>query len=290
MSASDTSAGKIVGMDRFSGAIRRLARVFRSPLARVGLAIVGIWILLAIAAPWIAPYPPNAQIRTPAGMTPSADHWLGTDLLWRDILSRILWGARPVLTVAPTALFVAYVVGICMGLAAGYFRGVVDMLISRFVDILLSFPKIVVYVILIATIGPSALNIVVAVVLVASPGIARIARGLALDIMTKDYILAARTRGEGALYIMFAEILPNARGPLIVDACMRMGYTIIAIGVLGFLGLGLPPPDADWGGMVREATSVISVLPHMAIFPSLAIISLVLGFNMLGEGLPQKTS
>lgn len=261
--------------------------IARSPVALVGLALIISWAIAAAFAPLIAPYPPNAQHMTAIEMVPSTHHWLGADALKRDILSRILWGARPVLTLAPLSLAAAYSIGIALGLTAGYFGGWVDDLISRTVDILLSFPKIVIYVVLIATVGPSLVNIVAAVTLASGPGIARLTRGLTLDVRTNDYVAAARTRGENAFYIMFAEILPNIRGPLIVDACMRMGYTIIAIGVLGFLGLGLPPPDPDWGGMVREGTPALIAFPHMALFPCFAIITLVLGFNLLADGLQE---
>jgi peptide/nickel transport system permease protein len=280
-----------LGDEGFAGAARASRRPFRrivrSPVALAGLALILAWVVLAGLAPVIAPYPPNAQHRTAIDTLPSMHHWLGADALKRDILSRIVWGARPVLTLAPLALVCAYAAGIALGLAAGYFGRWIDDVISRAVDILLSFPKIVVYVVLIAAVGPSKMNIVVAVILVAAPGIARLTRGLTLEVKTNDYVAAAATRGESALYIMYAEILPNVRGPLIVDACMRMGYTIIAIGVLGFLGLGLPPPDPDWGGMVREAAPMLIAFPHMALFPCFAIISLVLGFNLLADGLQE---
>ncbi|MBL8705867.1 MAG: ABC transporter permease [Rhodospirillales bacterium] len=265
-----------------------IRRIFRSPIALVGLLLIFSWIAAAVFAPLIAPYTPNSQHVTAIGTVPSVHHWLGADALKRDILSRILWGARPVLTLAPLALAAAYLVGVTLGLIAGYAGGWVDDAISRTVDVLLSFPKIVIYVVLIATVGPSKANIVVAVILVAAPGIARLTRGLTLEVKTNDYVAAAATRGEHPLYIMFAEILPNVRGPLIVDACMRMGYTIIAIGVLGFLGLGLPPPDPDWGGMVREGAPMLIAFPHMALFPCFAIISLVLGFNLLADGLQES--
>lgn len=267
----------------------RWGRAFaRSRILCVGLAILVFWIAVAVLAPWIAPYAPNAQHMTAVSdLGPSAHHWFGADSLHRDILSRIIWGARPVLLIAPVSLICAYVVGISAGLAAGYKGGWVDEVVSRVIDVLLSFPKIVLYVVLIASLGPSALNIVLAIVLSSSPGIARLVRGLALDIKTRDFVAAARTRGETSLYIVFVEILPLARGPLIVDFCVRMGYTIIAIGVLGFLGLGLPPPDPDWGGMVRDATPILNVYPHAALFPSLAIVTLVSAFNLIADGLQE---
>ncbi len=268
----------------------RLRVLPRSPVALIGLALIFIWVIIAAFAPLLAPYSPTAQHMTAMDMVPSMHHWLGADALKRDLLSRIIWGARPVLTLAPLALITAYLVGITLGLIAGYFRGWIDDMISRTVDVLLSFPKLVMYVVLISTVGPSSTNIIAAVVLVASPGIARLTRGLTLDLKTNDYVAAAQTRGESPIFIMVAEILPNARAMLVVDACMRMGYTIIAIGVLGFLGLGLPPPDPDWGSMVREATPMLIVFPHMALIPCLAIVSLVLGFNLLADGLQDLQS
>ena len=221
---------------------------------------------------------------TPKWM-PWEEHWLGTDELGRDVWSRLIWGSRTVLIVAPIAVAMAYLVGCTMGMLAGYMGGWVDMLISRISDIILSFPVLILFIILISAFGPSAFNIIVAVTLASSPGIGRIVRGMILDLRNQEYVDAAKIRGESVFYIMVVELLPNARGPLIVDACVRMGYTIITIGVLGFLGLGLPPPDPDWGGMVVKAKAVISVWPHMAILPSIAISSLVVGFNLLADGL-----
>jgi peptide/nickel transport system permease protein len=212
-------------------------------------------------------------------------YWLGRDNQGRDILSRLIWGSRIVLTVGPIATFCAYVVGCTMGLLAGYYRGWVDVVVSRISDMILSFPVIILYLIIISVFGPSAFNIVLAVTVIASPQVARIVRGLTLELRERDYVAAAKMRGESAVYIMLVEVLPNARGPLIVDACLRMGYTTIAIGVLGFLGLGLPPPDPDWGGMVKDTYGMMSSFPHMSLFPCAAISSLVVGFNLLADGL-----
>ena len=179
----------------------------------------------------------------------------------------------------------AYVVGIAMGVSAAYFRGFTDTALSFVSNVILSFPVMVLYVLIITTIGPSGINVVIAVIFASAPAIMRIVRGLVLDLRAREYVAAAQTRGESAWYIMLIEILPNARGPLIVDACLRMGYVTIIIGVLGFLGLGLPPPTPDWGGMVSDARAVATVFPHMAVFPCLAITSLVLGLNLLADGL-----
>jgi len=172
-----------------------------------------------------------------------------------------------------------------MGLAAGYLGGWVDALLMRVSDIILAFPVIILYMIVLAHFGPSAINVVLAVAFTAAPQIARIVRGLTLDLRNRDYVAAARLRGERPLYIMVAEILPNTRGPLIVDSCLRLGYSTIAIGVLGFLGLGLPPSDPNWGGMVKDSYALISVYPHMALIPCAAITSLVVGFNLLADAI-----
>ena len=265
---------------------RRLSLLRESPIGIVGVFLVLFWVVIAILAPLIAPYDPNESDYTALlDPTPSALHWLGTDNQGRDILSRIIWGSRTVLIVAPIAVFSAYVAGSIMGLLAGYYRGWVDNLLTRVSDIILSFPVIILYMIIIAVFGPSALNIVLAVTFVASPQIARIVRGLTLELREQDFVAAAKMRGESPIYIMLVEILPNARGPLIVDACLRMGYTTITIGVLGFLGLGLPPPDPDWGGMIKESYGMVSVYPHMPLIPCAAISSLVLGFNLLADGM-----
>jgi len=339
------SASRLLGSSKGRAArswLKRLLLLRESPIGMIGAFLVLFWIVVAILAPVLAPYDPNANdyemsATTPAtpaaaapdagasapapadqsggaadsgaaapgaepatpgyatvpaneaeGETylgPSAKHWFGVDNSQRDILSRLIWGSRTVLTVAPVAVLFAYVVGCAMGLLAGFYRGWVDTLLMRIADIILSFPVIVLYIIIIAKFGPSVANIIIAVTFIAAPQIARIVRGLTLELREKDYVAAAKMRGEPAWYIMLVEILPNARGPLIVDACLRMGYTTIAIGVLGFLGLGLPPPDPDWGGMVKETYAYLSSSPHMALFPCAAISSLVVGFNLLADGL-----
>jgi peptide/nickel transport system permease protein len=251
-----------------------------------GFGIVLFWVAIALLAPVLAPYPPNANdVLAVAHPTPSAAHWLGTDHLGRDILSRVLWGSRRVLTVAPIAVLAAASVGTMLGLCAGYYRGAVDLVISRIADILLSFPVIILYMIVLAMFGSSALNIILVIAATKAPIIARIMRGLTLELREREYVAAAKMRGESALYVMLIEILPNARGPLIVDMCLRMGYTTITIGVLGFLGIGLPPPDPDWGGMVKDTYGMMSVWPHMSLFPCAAISSMVVGFNLLAIGL-----
>ena len=275
-------------------AVKSFGLLRESWVGMIGAGLIVFWILVALLAPLIAPFEPNATLvgyqkpfwwpgfQVADG---AQTFWLGTDHVGRDVLSRIIWGSQTVLIYAPLATFCAYTVGIMMGLAAGYYRGWVDDVLSRIADIILSFPVLVLYVIIIATFGASPLNIVVAIIFASSPGIMRIVRGLVLDLRNRDYVAAAQTRGEPSWRIMLIEILPNARGPLIVDACLRLGYVIITIGVLGFLGLGMPPPDPDWGGMVNETRQIAVAFPHMTLFPCLAISSLILGFNLLADGL-----
>ena len=265
---------------------RKWKRILRSRTAITGLLIVAFWVLAAVLAPILPLYSPTEQdVMAMVDPTPSATHWLGTDILGRDQLSRLIFGARTVLTVAPLSVAVAMIVGIAMGMMAGYYGGWIDAAISRVSDVILAFPVLVLYVILIANIGPSVINIVIATTIASAPGIGRITRGLVIGLKQQEYIAAARLRGESTLFIMLVELLPNCRDMLIVDACLRIGYTIITIGILGFLGLGLPPPNPDWGGMVKESTTVLNVWPIMSLAPSIAIVSLVLGFNLLADGL-----
>jgi peptide/nickel transport system permease protein len=270
---------------------RLLARAALLRESRVGLAgagLLGFWVAAALLAPWIAPYPPNATLvpfALPGAAGPQGPFWLGTDHIGRDLLSRVLWGSRTVLVYGPLATASAYVLGVALGLLAGYRGGWLDEALSRVADLVLSFPVLVLYVLVIATIGASGLNIVLAVTFASAPGVMRIVRGLVLDIRARDYIAAAQMRGESTAYILLVEILPNVRGPLIVDACLRLGYVIVTIGVLGFLGLGLPPPHPDWGGMINETRAMLLAFPHMALFPCLAISSLVLGLNLLADGI-----
>ncbi|MGY8997784.1 MAG: ABC transporter permease [Alphaproteobacteria bacterium] len=258
-----------------------------SPAAIIGLSIIVFWVLIAIFADLVTVYPPNVPDYEAFMKEPfMGAHWLGTDILGRDIWSRVAFGARTTLIVAPVAMLCAYTLGIIMGMLAGYYGGWVDNVISRVSDIILSFPLIILFIVIISVFGASAFNIIVAVTLAASPGIGRIVRGLTLDLRSLEYVSAAQIRGENGFYIMMVELLPNARGPLIVDACLRMGYTIITIGILGFLGLGLPPPDPDWGGMVANNIAMVNGgKPFMAIIPAVAISSLVIGFNLLADGL-----
>ena len=276
------------------GAAKSFALLRESVVGMAGTALVLFWAIVALGAPLLSPCDPNATLQafakpgTPipiAGACWTDTFILGADNIGRDVLSRIVWGARTVLTWAPIAAICAYAVGIVLGLAAGYYRGWIDDVLSGVANIILAFPVLVLYILIIATIGASPLNIVFAVTFATGPLVMRIVRGLVLDLRNREYVAAAQARGEPAWRIMLVEILPNARGPLVVDGCLRLGYVIITIGVLGFLGLGLPPPDPDWGGMINETRQMAMAFPHMTVFPCLAISSLILGFNLMADGL-----
>jgi peptide/nickel transport system permease protein len=280
-----------------------LSIIFESKVALVGLVIVLFWVFVAIFAPLLTPYTPTEQDYTAQNQGPSRAHPLGTDSLGRDIWSRLIYGARVVLVMLPVSetfwlplgtaiwgVLLGLLVGSTLGLMGGYLGGWVDEVVMRILDAMMAFPVILLYMIIIAAVGASATNVVLAIAIVGIPGIARLVRSLALDIRTRDYIRAAETRGESVWYIMFVEILPNARGPIIIDAMLRVGYAIFAMGTLGFLGLGLPPPSPDWGSMVAKGRQfILSGSPWAALWPSVAIASLVVGLNLFADGLREES-
>jgi peptide/nickel transport system permease protein len=280
-----------------------LAVLFASPVAVAGLAIVLFWVLVAIFAPLLTPYTPYEQDWRAPNQGPSEAHLLGTDELGRDLWTRLIYGARVVLVMLPlsedlwvpggTAIWgvlAALVAGTTLGLISGYYGGWLDEIVMRLLDAMMAVPIILLFLIIMAALGASALNVVIAITIVGTPGIARLVRSLTLDIRTREYVKAAETRGESPWHIMFVEILPNARGPIIVDAMLRVGYAIFAMGTLGFLGLGLPPPSPDWGSMVAKGREFILEGSYWAaLWPSLAIASLVVGLNLLADGLREES-
>ena len=270
--------------------LTKLAPVLRlreSVIGTIGALICLFWALVAVFAGVISPFDPYDQIAplaAPGAETEKGVMLLGADFLGRDILSRIIHGSRTVLIWAPVATASAYAVGIVFGLVGGFYGGWTDDVISFIANIILAFPVLILLILIISLLGPSGASIVIAVTFASSPAVYRIVRGEVLTLRNRDFIAAAKTRGENTPYILFSEILPNAKGPLIVDACLRMGYTTIFIGILGFLGLGFPPPTPDWGGMINENRSMAMTFPHMTLFPCIAISSLVLGLNLLADG------
>jgi len=288
---------------RLASIWKSVSIVFDSRVATVGLAMVLFWVLLGLISIFWTPYPPNAQSFV-QNLGPNSTNWLGTDHLGRDIASRLMAGTQVILLktrlpiesgnfaipigVAIWGVIGSLLLGATLGLNAGYRGGWHDQGIMQILDALIAFPRIVLYLVVIAALGQGDLVVILAITVTGAPGVARLARSLALDIKTRDYIRAAETRGESVWYIMFKEILPNARGPLLVDAMLRVGYAIFAIGTLGFLGIGLPPPDPDWGNMVNEARRNIFSNPWAVIWPSLAIASLVIGLNLFADGLREE--
>ena len=354
-------------------------RLYGSTIGIAGLVIVLFWVFTAVFADYIAPLGPLEQSFSPGmkkGLPGVTDTESGIVFLWggdnlaRDIFSRVVHGSRIVLIVAPAATLIAYMVGSTLGLPAGYFRGWSDAVSSFLANLILAFPvillfyllvtpevrtprpvdlgvftipwsipigmaalfflfpivflctmwftkyennkgKLIIYLAVTLVLGfwayvglvfnsdplgvlamePNELNVFAAVILGSSPGVFRIVRGLTMDIMTRDYVAAAQTRGERPWYIMLWEILPNARGPLIVDFCLRIGYTTILLGTLGFFGLGLQPESADWGSMINHGRPFVRLFntAHLALFPALALMSLVLGLNLLADGLREES-
>jgi peptide/nickel transport system permease protein len=261
-----------------------IANLVRSKSATIGVVIILLWVFVALAAPIISPYSPTGMPGTKLE-SPSQEHWLGTDHIGRDVLSRLFWGTRVVVLLAPVSVLFGLVIGAPLGLISGYVGGVVDTLIMRGTDILMSFPTLLIYILIITSIGPSALIVVISVAIGNVPTVTRIVRSLALDERTRDYVSAARLRGERRRYILLREILPNVSGPLIVDTTIRIGYAIMAIGSLGFLGLGIPPPTPDWGGMINEGRPWIFLMPWVVLAPAAALSSVVIALNLVADGI-----
>ncbi len=339
-------------------------RLFSSPIGTVGLILVLFWVLTAIFADQIITMDPLSQVSGMKNKVPGwpvsgvegAHYLLGGDNLARDIFSRVVMGSRIVLSIAPTATLFAFMVGVTLGLPAGFYGGRFDTILSFVSNLVLAFPVILLFFLLVTPeirstgvplvmsgvlflfpiifflilftsrfqeqptklyvllgitllvggwaysglafnadpfgvfyMDPNLLNIFVSVVFVNSPTVFRIVRGLTIDIKTRDYVAAAQTRGETPWYIMLWEVLPNARGPLIVDFCLRIGYTTILLGTLGFFGLGVSPESPDWGMTINEGRKLLAVYPHPALPPTFALMSLVLGLNLLADGLREES-
>ena len=338
-------------------------QLFDSGAGVVGVFLIGFWIFAALFADRIALFDPIGQIVTLKNALPGAidaasgePYLLGGDNLARDVFGRMIHGSRIVLIIAPAATAFALMVGISLGLPAGYFGGTVDAVLTFLANLVLAFPVILLFYLLVTpgitdtpipytmagvffafpiaffltlfvtryrkrptllavqvaltallgawvyaglvfdadplgiiSIDPNELNIFVAVVFASSPAVFRIVRGLVMDVKTRDYTAAAQTRGESPWYIMLWEILPNARGPLIVDACLRIGYTTILLGTLGYFGLGLAPESPDWGTAIKDGSRLLRLYVHPAIAPALALMSFVLGLNLLADALREQS-
>lgn len=268
-----------------SPARRALRRLVRRRGAMVGLAVIVAFVLLAVIAPWVTPYDPTAQswmaVRKPA----SALHWFGTDEVGRDVLTRVVFGARASLMAGVISISIALTIGVPLGLAAGYVGGFLDALISRLADAMLACPFLILAIALAAFLGPSLGNAMIAIGITATPIFVRLTRGQVMAVKVEDYVEAARAVGNPRWRIALVHILPNILPALLVQATLSIAAAIIAEAALSFLGLGQQPPAPSWGSMLNAAQRFLVNAPWMALWPGLAIFVTVLSFNLLGDGL-----
>jgi peptide/nickel transport system permease protein len=265
-----------------------LRELLRSPLFLIGAFILLVWIVCAIFGSAIAPDSPFTTDPLNSLLAPSGSHLFGTDTLGRDVLSRVIVGARDILIVAPLATLLGTVLGTALGLVTGYFRGAVDDVTSRVIDAFLAVPVVIVALVAIVALGSSKLTLIIVVGIVFAPVIARTVRAAVLTEREYEYVAAARLRNERAPYILFAEILPNVAGPVLVEFTVRLGYAIFTLATLSFLGFGIQPPAPDWGLQIFQHYGLISGgYWWPVLFPAGAIASLVIGVNLLSDGISQ---
>ncbi|QRG69171.1 nickel transporter permease [Brevibacillus choshinensis] len=257
----------------------------KNKLAMVGGFIVVFYIAIALLAPLIAPHDPYAIDLVNKLKPPSSEHWMGTDDKGRDVLSRLLYGTRLSMSVGFVAVFIGAFFGIILGLLAGYYGKWVDTVISRVIDVLLAFPGILLSLAIVSALGPSLFNVMIAVGVFSIPVFARIVRGSTLTVKKLEYIDAIRSLGANDFTIIFKHIFPNILSPIIVQATMRLATAILSAAGLSFLGLGAQPPLPEWGAMLSNGRDFLFTAPYLAMFPGLAISTLVLGFNIFGDGL-----
>jgi len=254
-------------------------------MAMVGIAVIFLFILMAIFAPFIAPHDPLEQNIVERLSSPSTEYPFGTDDLGRCVLSRVIYGARISLLIAIAIVGITTAVGTVLGLISGYYGGIIDEVIMRAVDVNIAFPGLVLAIVLASILGPGFLSLVIALSVVGWIGYARVIRGSVLSVKEKEFVEAAKALGVGDWRIMFQHILPNVIAPVMVLAMLTMGFTILIVSGFSFLGLGAQPPTPEWGYMLNEGRSFMRTAPHLMIFPGLAIIMTVLGFNLLGDAL-----
>ena len=265
-----------------AGALRRL---LRRPAAAFGLAVIAAFVAIALFAPWLAPYDPLLTSWSAVRKAPNAAHWFGTDEIGRDVLSRVVFGARASLLAGVVSVFISLSLGIPIGLLAGYAGGRIDALISRLTDAVLACPFLILAIALAAFLGPSLTNAMIAIGISATPVFVRLTRGQVMAVKVEDFVLAARAIGNSPWRIALVHVLPNAIPPLIVQATLAIAAAVIAEASLSFLGLGQQPPAPSWGSMLNVAKNYIDNAPWMAIWPGVSIFLLVLSFNLVGDGL-----
>jgi ABC-type dipeptide/oligopeptide/nickel transport system permease subunit len=271
------------------GAFRRMVRRFRRQKAPMfALGVLLVIVIMVIAAPLIARHPPNKQDLAHTLQGPSGDHWLGTDHLGRDVLSRLLYGGRISLFGAFLALSVGLVLGVPLGLIAGFVSGRTDWFIMRLTDALMSFPPLIMMMAIVAALGPNLVNAMLALGVVFSPRFIRLVRGVVLELREEPYIEAARSIGVPGPVIVVRHIIPNALPPLIVQISLATGFAILAEAGLSFLGLGVQPPNSSWGTMLASGFDYINQTAMLIVWPGLAIATTVLCFNVIGDGLRES--
>ncbi len=262
-----------------------LKQLIRNRLVVVGIIIIAMCIFSAIFSPLLAPYSPLEQRLVEGLQPPTIEHPFGQDKLGRDILSRVIFGARVSILIGLVTVGISALVGIIVGLIAGYLGGIVDELLMRLIDILLAFPGILLAIALMGVLGPSLNNVILALCIIGWVGYARLVRGQVLAVRNFEFVSAARALGASGFRIVLRHILPNIMGPLLVQVTFGLAGVIVAEAGLSFLGLGTQPPTPSWGMMLNEGRQFLLVAPHLSIFPGLAIMLTVLGFNFVGDGL-----
>jgi ABC-type dipeptide/oligopeptide/nickel transport system permease subunit len=269
-------------------AARARRRARRNVFLRVGAGMLLVFVVVAILGEAIAPYDANAQDLLALLETPSRAHWLGTDEVGRDILSRIIVGTRTTLIIALVSVAAASVFGIGLGLVAGYFGGRIDRAVTALVDLLLTIPSIILAIAVVAAVGASATGLTIAITVTFIPPLARLIRGRVMELREEDYISAARTIGLSRTGIMLRHVLPNAVSVIVIETSLLAGQAVLIGSGLGFLGLGVQPPDPEWGAMLGSSREYLAVAPHLVIAPGAAISLLVFSFNALGDGLRDR--
>lgn len=265
--------------------ISPLRRLMRNPMAMIGLLIVLLFIFVALAADWISPHDYDLANFTMARQGPSSQHWLGNDEIGRDMLSRLFHGARISLLIGLISVAIGITFGTFLGIISGYFGGMTDLIVMRLIDIMLAFPSILLAIMMVAFLGPSLQNAMIAIGVLSIPIYARLVRSSTLSYKEEVFIEAARALGSNHVMIIFRHILPNVLAPIIIQSTLQVAAAIQAAAALGFLGLGAPPDVPEWGNMLQKGRTYIVSAPHIVVFPGLATMFVVLGFSLLGDGL-----
>ena len=252
---------------------------------RFGFSLIVAMLTLIVVGPFLAPYGPTEIRLAPANQGPSAGHWLGTDHLGRDVLSRFLWGGRSIISIPIIAISITYVTGGLLSLVASYKGGWFDLIAARIFEFLMSLPSLLKILLLVAAFGPSTPVLIMAIAISNMPGASRVVRGAVLSQAGVDYVQAAQARGESARSVVIFEILPNILGPIAADFSLRITWGIISLSTLSFLGLGVQPPQPDWGLMIQEGRSSLQQAPLVAIVPAIGIACLSVGFNLAADAI-----